>query len=64
MMSYADFRHLVREMMDAQRRYFKHKDNLEECKALERRVRDELDGRPAQPGLFDRRPAEGGDDAQ
>jgi hypothetical protein len=61
MMSYAEFRRLVSEMMDAQKRYFAVKDNLAECKRLERRVRDELAGRPAGegPGLFDASEGEG-----
>lgn len=56
MMGYADFRALVRQMMDLQAYYFKHRERLDESKKLERMVRDELAGKPAQaaPTLFDR----------
>lgn len=52
-MNYQEFRKLVREMMNAQKRYFKSRDNLDECKKLERQVREELQrGDEGQKELF------------
>jgi hypothetical protein len=49
-MTDSDFRALVRRMRAAQRRYFARRDNLDECKQLERAVDEEA---REQPGLFD-----------
>lgn len=49
-MSDSDFRALVRRMRAAQKRFFVKRDNLEECKELERDVDEES---REQPCLFD-----------
>jgi hypothetical protein len=51
-MTFDEFVSLVRRVRDAQRRYFSRKDNLEDCKALERQLDAEVK-RHAEPlGLF------------
>jgi len=44
---------LVKDMRDAQKRYFAKRDNLEECKQLERAVDRMLEERKDGPSLFD-----------
>lgn len=44
---------LVEKMRAAQRRYFRHKDNLSDCKALERDVDAAIERIAAGPDLFD-----------
>jgi hypothetical protein len=41
-MNNEEFRDLVQRTREAQRRYFKHRDNLDEAKAMERAVDDAL----------------------
>lgn len=53
-MNDSDFRALVRRMRAAQKRYFAKRDNIEECKQLERAVDEEA---REQPSLFDAPPA-------
>lgn len=48
----AEFKELVREMRDQQKHYFKHRDNLDRCRELERRVDEALKG-PTPRTLFD-----------
>jgi len=47
-----ELRKLARQVRAAQKQYFRLRDNLEECKALERRLDGELAG-GTQPTLFD-----------
>lgn len=56
-MSHDEFLSLVEKMRVAQRRYFAQKDNLEDCKALERQVDRAIARRREPPGLFDAPPA-------
>jgi hypothetical protein len=48
-----EFFQSVREMREAQRRYFKQRDNLPQCKALEARVDAVLAYLIGPPQLFD-----------
>lgn len=50
-MTYEEFRDLVARTREAQRRYFRDRTGLDECKRLERAVDDEL-ARGRQPSLF------------
>ncbi len=60
-MSDGDFCELVLQMRTAQRRYFKRKDNLQECKSLDKQVDEALEGRDRS--LFDEAPLDEGDNA-
>ena len=52
-MNYPEFRKLVRSMLSAQKQYFARRDNLDECKKLEKQVREELQrGDEGQKELF------------
>ena len=50
-----EFARLVAELLDAQRNYFRHKDNrmLDHAKRLEKRVDNAVKQILAPPGLFD-----------
>jgi hypothetical protein len=50
---------LVEKCRAAQKRYFRDRDNLQECKGLERLVDQMLAARHAGPTLFDDAPEEG-----
>jgi hypothetical protein len=55
-MNAPEFFHLVREMREAQNRYFAKRDNLDQCKGLERRVDQELKVLLGEPQLFGQLP--------
>lgn len=54
MMTYEEFRNLVRDMRAAQIVYFKYRlsDHLQQSKDLERQVDAELKPQQQEPGLF------------
>lgn len=55
-MTYAEYRKLARTLRERQKHFFRHKDNIEECRALEvafDRATDEEGRRGREgPGLF------------
>jgi hypothetical protein len=54
-MELVDFAKLVQAMREAQKRYFRQRDNLDECKSLERDVDRAAKSiiEPKQPTLFE-----------